>query len=372
MPELNFVLPHWLYWAGLAVFPVVAWLLVQRARRRGTELHRSNLGVGYLCLITSGFVGMHRFYVKSWLGVLYIIPFLAIIVANTESRDARDLISQFNNEVSNYEFKIEHYTKRIGQGYDDQAKLEEAEQSLAQAKEDYVVAQGSHGLWEQIALWSAIVIVIGLAIDALLLPGMIRRIRAGEPDYKPDAIDKASAQKEIDISEEPAFYRAAGAISKVSGEFVAYWSVIAVFVYYYEVIARYIFNSPTNWAHESMFLMFGMQYLLSGAYAYLTESHVRVDVFYAKLSLKGRAVADVLTSIFFFIFAGTILVTGIIFTLDAYRVAEFSFAEWQIVYWPIKATIALGALLLLLQGAAKLLRDFMILGGYTPPAAQEG
>ena len=113
MPELNFVLPHWLYWAGLLLFPVIAWALVQRARRHGTELHRTNLGVGYLCLVTSGFVGMHRYYVKSWLGVLYIVPFLAIIFANVESRDARDQISQFNNDVTNYEFKIDHFTKRI-------------------------------------------------------------------------------------------------------------------------------------------------------------------------------------------------------------------------------------------------------------------
>ena len=74
---------------------------------------------------------------------------------------------------------------------------------------------------------------------------------------------------------------------------------------------------------------------------------------------------------FFFIFAGTILITGIVFTLDAYRVAEFSFAEWQIVYWPIKATIALGAFFLLLQGLGKLVRDFMIVGGYQPVSAEE-
>ena len=38
-----------------------------------------------------------------------------------------------------------------------------------------------------------------------------------------------------------------------AGEFVAYWAIISVFVYYYEVVARYVFNSPTNWVHESMF-----------------------------------------------------------------------------------------------------------------------
>ena len=33
-------------------------------------------------------------------------------------------------------------------------------------------------------------------------------------------------------------------------------------------MARFVFNSPTNWVHESMFLMFGMQYMLCGAFAY--------------------------------------------------------------------------------------------------------
>ena len=46
------------------------------------------------------------------------------------------------------------------------------------------------------------------------------------------------------------------------GVFVAYWCLISVFAYYYEVVARFVFNSPTNWVHESMLLMFGR--LVSG------------------------------------------------------------------------------------------------------------
>ena len=84
--------------------------------------------------------------------------------------------------------------------------------------------------------------------------------------------------------------------------------MISVFAYYYEVIARFVFNSPTNWVHESMFLMFGMQYMLAGAYAYREDQHVRVDVFYAKFSPRGKAIADIITSVFFFIFIGTMLV----------------------------------------------------------------
>ena len=144
---------------------------------------------------------------------------------------------------------------------------------------------------------------------------------------------------------------------------MAYWAVIAVFVYYYEVLARYIFNSPTNWAHESMFLMFGMQYMLAGAYTLREDGHVRVDVLYLYLPERLKALVIVFTSIFFFIFAVALLWTGWVFMADSIRVWEVSFTEWAIQYWPVKITLALGAFLLILQGFAKLLQDVAILAG---------
>jgi TRAP-type mannitol/chloroaromatic compound transport system permease small subunit len=151
-----------------------------------------------------------------------------------------------------------------------------------------------------------------------------------------------------------------GAIDRLSyyaGEFVSYWAVIAVFCYYFEVVARYVFNSPTIWVHEGMFLMFGMQYLVAGAYAALTDAHVKVDIFYAEWSPLRKALVDLLTSVFFFIFAGTLLVTGWIFAMDATEVGEISFSEWAIAYWPFKWAIVVGAVLLILQGIAKLAED---------------
>lgn len=32
MPGLSFTLPHWLYWVGLIVFPIVAMVLARRPR----------------------------------------------------------------------------------------------------------------------------------------------------------------------------------------------------------------------------------------------------------------------------------------------------------------------------------------------------
>ena len=158
-----------------------------------------------------------------------------------------------------------------------------------------------------------------------------------------------------------ALARAADHINSLVGEFAAHWTVIAVFVLYYEVIARYIFNSPTIWAHESMFLLFGMQYMLAGGFCLRENAHVRVDIFYARLSRRARAIADLATSVFFFIFTGALLWTGWTFFSDSFAIGQVSHTEWEIPHWPIKFALPLGGALILMQGAAGALRNLAVL-----------
>jgi TRAP-type mannitol/chloroaromatic compound transport system permease small subunit len=110
-----------------------------------------------------------------------------------------------------------------------------------------------------------------------------------------------------------------------------------------------------------MFLMYGMQYMLAGAYAYKEDQHVRVDVIYVKFSPRGKAIADIITSFFFFVFIGTMLWTGYRFAADAVNLNEVSFTEWGVQYWVVKLSIPIGAGLLLLQGIAKLIKDIVFL-----------
>jgi len=106
-----------------------------------------------------------------------------------------------------------------------------------------------------------------------------------------------------------------------------------------------------------------MQYMISGAYAYYEDQHVRVDVVYSHLSPRGKAIADIISSVFFFIFAITMLVTGWRFAFDAVRNTEISFTEWAVQYWPVKLCIPIGAALIVLQGVCKLMKDIMIIRG---------
>ena len=99
--------------------------------------------------------------------------------------------------------------------------------------------------------------------------------------------------------------------------------------------------------------MFGMQYMIAGAYAYRDDQHVRVDVIYSKLSPRGKAIGDLISSVFFFIFTAPCSWTGWRFAADAIADGEISFTEWGIQYWPVKLTIPIGAALLLLQGVVR-------------------
>jgi TRAP-type mannitol/chloroaromatic compound transport system permease small subunit len=166
------------------------------------------------------------------------------------------------------------------------------------------------------------------------------------------------------------FTRFVDKLSLFVGVFVAYWTIIAVFVYFYEVVVRYVFNSPTNWAHESMFLMFGMQYVLAGAYAYHHDAHVRVDLFYAKASPRWKAALDILTSFFFCIFILAFLFTAWTFFSSSMDRNDFffargyfnevSFTEWAVAYYPVKFTLVLGGVFLLLQGISRLIKDIEV------------
>ena len=154
--------------------------------------------------------------------------------------------------------------------------------------------------------------------------------------------------------------RALDWLSDQSGIFVALWTVNAVCAYFFEVVSRYIFNAPTIWVHQASFLMFGMQYLLAGAFAYLHGDHVRVDVLYVKLPKRGQAGVDVFTSIFFFICALALLGSSWRFFMDAVGMFEVTEETWRVQLYPVKGTMVLGAVLLTLAGLSKLLKDLQL------------
>jgi TRAP-type mannitol/chloroaromatic compound transport system permease small subunit len=379
MPELVFVLPHWMYWAGLVLFPLAAFWM--HSRFQGPARQAVSPLLAYFLLVTGGFVGVHRLYLKSRWALLFMALFVSVLFVNIEARNARDALSGAHNAVTLTESRIARAEKNIQKAErrlarrdnernrqrlaDASDRLAAVSGKLAAVQQEQQAAQANLDRWQGIASGLGLALLIGMLVDALLLPCLVRARNAVESPPAPaggacPGLEEVEAEHD-DRKEPFAFNRAISQLNGKAGEFVAYWSIIAVFVYYYEVVARYVFNSPTNWAHEGMFLMFGMQYLIAGGFCLRENAHVRVDVIYSQLSKRNQARMDVVTSLFFFIFVLTLLGTGWIFFHDAYAIGEVSFTEWGIQYWPIKFALPLGAVLLLLQGIAQLAKDIAVL-----------
>ncbi|MDD9856955.1 MAG: TRAP transporter small permease subunit [Gammaproteobacteria bacterium] len=376
MPSVTFVLPHWLYWSGLVLFPLVAMFALARRDKSGAPEHGTSRAIAYFLLVTAGFAGMHRLYLRNLRGLLFVPVFIALLLANAESRESREGISYAGNQTAKAEFLLERARKDQAGGKQGAAQKVRAHQlELQRWREQLSAAEAVQSRWVGIVRACALTILAGLLFDLFRVPALKRRCDALDRSDPPRRFDFGHARVAATADggrikpENTAFARLVGRVNDFSGAFVAYWSVIAVFVYYYEVLARYVFNSPTNWAHESMFLMFGAQYLLAGGFCLREDAHVRVDVFYMRFSKKGKALVDVLTSVFFFIFAVSLLTSGWTFFNDSFQVREVSFTEWGIQYYPIKLTLAAGAALLLLQGISRLLHDIAILRSPTPEAA---
>ena len=368
MPSLTFVLPHWLYWSGLVLFPLIAAYLYLRQRKSPPDA-RPSLFITYLFWLTAGYLGIHRFYIRSAWAFVFIPVFLAIVYCTSQVREVRDDESRTFAAMGQAQTALElARSARESAAPGGAEALGRAEAELKPTTVQYDAAKAISNQWKSRAQTAGIVLAIMLLIDAVLLPGAVRRRRAlelAEPAREvvhPDApsLHEGGVGEDPTLDVHTRFTDAIDSLSARIGQFVAWWAVVAVFVYYYEVIGRFMFNSPTIWVHESMFLMFGMQYMLCGAFAYREDQHVRVDVVYAKFSPRGKAIADIITSVFFFIFIVALLWTGARFALDAIQVGEHSFTEWGIQYWPVKLAIPIGATLMLLQGISKLIKDIMI------------
>jgi TRAP-type mannitol/chloroaromatic compound transport system permease small subunit len=135
--------------------------------------------------------------------------------------------------------------------------------------------------------------------------------------------------------------------------------LLLIFVVVFEVVSRYIFRQPSMWAHETSAFIFGGMFLIGGAYGLLTKVHVSMDVLYLRFSTRGRAIVDLVTSLLFFLFCGVLLWVGGQVAWNSIMNRELSATPWAPPIYPLKSAIVFAALLMLLQGLAKFVRDLI-------------
>jgi TRAP-type C4-dicarboxylate transport system permease small subunit len=81
------------------------------------------------------------------------------------------------------------------------------------------------------------------------------------------------------------------------------WAIFLAFlITVVEVVARYVFNSPTYWAHESTTFLIAAVFLIGGPIALARDKHIRVRMFYDSASPQRRRVLDIVNSLIALIF----------------------------------------------------------------------
>jgi len=153
-------------------------------------------------------------------------------------------------------------------------------------------------------------------------------------------------------------------LSKWTGRIVGYFVPVMMLVLLYEVFLRYVLDSPTNWAHETSLYLFGSYFMLLGGYALYSRAHIAMDLLYGRWSPRTKAIVDVITALLFFFFIGGLFYYGAEYAWASVMRLESSRTAWDPPLYPFKLIIPISALLVLLSGVAKFIRDLnMVIRG---------
>lgn len=87
-------------------------------------------------------------------------------------------------------------------------------------------------------------------------------------------------------------------INTTTAHLVRWLALFMVLVQFFIVLGRYVFGFNSIAAQESVLYMHATFFMLGAGYTLLVDKHVRVDVFYAKVSLKTQRRIDIFGHLF--------------------------------------------------------------------------
>ncbi len=140
--------------------------------------------------------------------------------------------------------------------------------------------------------------------------------------------------------------------NEVVGRMVSWVTLLLVLVVFSDVVMRYLFKTSFVLTQELEWHLFAFIFLIGAGYTLLHDGHVRVDIIYQRLGVKGRAWIN-LIGVIFFLIPGCYLVisTSWHFVSNSFSMLEGSPDPGGIPYrFIVKGTMTVGYVLLLLQG----------------------
>ena len=157
------------------------------------------------------------------------------------------------------------------------------------------------------------------------------------------------------------------------GHFSAYSIAILTIVICWEVGSRYLFNSPHDWVFDTTYMLYGILFMMAGAYTLSKNGHVRGDVLYGFFTPRTQAALDLLLYFVFFI-PGVIALAyaGFGFAMESLAINEHTTQTANgPPIWPFKMIIPIAGGLLLLQGFVEIIRCILCIRDGEWPKREE-
>ncbi len=152
-------------------------------------------------------------------------------------------------------------------------------------------------------------------------------------------------------------------LNKRAGKIAGYGAALMVLVVFVDVVMRYVFKSSFVFTQELEWHLFAFVFLIGAGYTLFSDGHVRVDIFYQKLSAKGRAWVN-LIGVLLFLMPGcfVIIKTSLVFVYNSWAVLEGSSDPGGIpLRFIVKSFIPIGFVFVFLQGLSLGIKSLAII-----------
>jgi TRAP-type mannitol/chloroaromatic compound transport system permease small subunit len=155
-------------------------------------------------------------------------------------------------------------------------------------------------------------------------------------------------------------------VDKVS-DYVGYLAASLIFVMgatlLLDAVTRNVLNIPVHWAIELTQFTLAAYYFMGGPITLKNNEHVRMDLWYANLSDRGKAKLDLVTVWCMIFYLGVMLVGSISSLQYAIATNEKRFSMWNPSVIPIKALLTVCLVLMLLQAFALVFKHIATIRG---------
>jgi TRAP-type C4-dicarboxylate transport system permease small subunit len=150
-------------------------------------------------------------------------------------------------------------------------------------------------------------------------------------------------------------------LSVIVGYSVAIFVPLMILSLVYEVVSRYFFHAPTLWAQDVSIFLFGYIGLLGGAFVMKERAHINVDLIYARLGPRTRAMCDVISGVVMMFFLILVVIYAWHEGIRAIHLGLRRPTDWAPPMGHFILAISIGGFLLLLQTFAHWIRNWHLL-----------